>query len=270
MNEHGKAAASSTLSRHSISVDGYLTSYQVGGAGEPVVLVHGLAGSGRWWRRNVSVLTDTYRTYVVDLPRFGSMHGRGRFVLAEAAAWLLEWMSRVGLHSAHLIGHSMGGIIAIRLAAQRPDAVRRLVLIAPAGIPSARSLAAHTLPLLRVARHSKPGLLSLLAYDAVRAGPRTLWRAAQEIVSEDVREDLAAIRSPTLVVMGEHDSLVPPAAGRVLQESIADARLLVLKDAGHVVMFDQPDAFNNALLPFLAGTSAPAVDRPDSGFDVRH
>jgi pimeloyl-ACP methyl ester carboxylesterase len=270
MDKHGHAAATLSLSRCSIAVDGQWTTYHVAGSGEPVILIHGLAGSGRWWRRNVPTLATRFRTYVVDLPRFGVMHGRGRFVLAEAATWLWEWMRSIGLRHAHLIGHSMGGLIAIRLAAQRPDAVSRLVLLAPAGVPAARSLAAHALPLLRAARHSKPGFLPLLAYDAVRAGPRTLWRAAQEIVSEDVREDLAAIRSPTLVIMGQNDALVPPAVGRMLQENIADARLLVLKGAGHVVMFDQPDAFNHAVLPFLAGTPVIVSDEPAGEDDVRH
>jgi pimeloyl-ACP methyl ester carboxylesterase len=267
MTKHGSEAGS-FLARRSISVDGHPTTYHVAGSGEQVVLVHGLAGSGRWWQRNVQALAAQHRAYLVDLPRFGVMHGRGRFVLAEAAAWLLEWMRRVGLDRAHLIGHSMGGLIAIRLAARRPDAVRRLVLVAPAGIPSERSVAGLTLPMLRAGLRSKPRFFPLLAYDAVRAGPRTLWRAANEIVSEDVREDLTAIQSPTLIVMGQHDALVPPIVGRVLEENIADARLLVLKHAGHVVMFDQPDAFNHALLPFLAGASIPAVDDPAGGHDV--
>ncbi|MGE0542451.1 MAG: alpha/beta fold hydrolase [Dehalococcoidia bacterium] len=270
MDEHEHGAASRSLSRSSISVDGHPTTYHVAGAGDPVILVHGLAGSSRWWRRNVPALAARYRTYLVDLPRFGAMHGRGRFVLVEAAAWLVAWMRSAGLDHAHIIGHSMGGLIAIRLAAQQPDTVSRLVLTAPAGLPSARSLAAHALPLLRAARHSKPGLLPLLAYDTARAGPRTLWRAAQEIVSEDVRADLAAIRSPTLVIMGENDPLVPPATGRILQERIADARLLVLKAAGHVVMFDQPDAFNRAVVPFLAGEPTPVADQPSGAGDVRH
>jgi pimeloyl-ACP methyl ester carboxylesterase len=270
MTEHGHDAASLSLSRCSTSVDGHPTTYHVAGSGEPVVLVHGLAGSSRWWRRNVPAIAARFRTYLVDLPRFGAMHGRGRFALAEAATWLSEWMSHVGVGRAHLIGHSMGGLIAIRLAAQRPEAVCHLVLVAPAGVPSARSVAGHALPMLRAGLHSKPGLLPLLAYDAVRAGPRTLWRAAREIVSEDVREDLAAIRSPTLVVMGQHDPLVPPAVGRIMRDTIADARLLVLKGAGHVAMFDQPDAFNDALLPFLAGISVLVDDEPAGADDVRH
>jgi pimeloyl-ACP methyl ester carboxylesterase len=270
MIEQGNDAMSLSLSRRSISVDGHPATYHVAGSGEPVILVHGLAGSGRWWRRNVPALVAQYRTYLVDLPRFGAMHGRGRFVLAEAAAWLLEWMRRIGLDRAHVIGHSMGGLIAIRLAAQRPDAICRLVLVAPAGVPSARSVAGHALPMLRAGLHSKPGFFPLLAYDAIRAGPRTLWRAAREIVSEDVREDLAAIQAPTLVVMGQNDPLVPPTAGQVMRDTIADARLLVLKGAGHVVMFDQPEAFNDALLPFLSGAPAPEADEPADGHDLRH
>src|SRR4051812_23367957 len=100
------------------------------GEGEPVVLVHGLSGSTRWWTRNIGALARGYRVYLVDLPGFGAMHRlRRHFVLAEAASWLVAWMEAVGLENAHLVGHSMGGYVCLQLAAQRPEVVCRLVLV---------------------------------------------------------------------------------------------------------------------------------------------
>ena len=93
--------------------------------GEPVVLVHGLSGSTRWWSRNIPALAEHYSVYLLDLPGFGAMRRlRRRFVLAEAASWLSAWMEAVGLDSAHLVGHSMGGYVCVRLAA-RPIRVHR-------------------------------------------------------------------------------------------------------------------------------------------------
>ncbi|QIN79922.1 alpha/beta fold hydrolase [Rubrobacter marinus] len=111
-------------------------------------------------------------------------------------------MEAVGLERAHLVGHSMGGYIAAVLAARRPEIMRRLVLVAPAGVPTGRSMHGHLLPLLRAGRYMTPGFLPVLARDALRTGPVTLLGAAREILAEDVRGHLRGIRAPTLLVWG--------------------------------------------------------------------
>jgi pimeloyl-ACP methyl ester carboxylesterase len=93
----------------------------------------------------------------------------------------------------------------------------------------------------------------VLLRDALRAGPATLWRAARDLLAEDVSEDLRRIAAPTLLVWGERDTLVPPATGDLLRKVIEDSRLLVVEGAGHVPMFDRPEEFDAALLAFLAG-----------------
>ncbi|MBA2284942.1 MAG: alpha/beta fold hydrolase [Ktedonobacteraceae bacterium] len=228
--------------------------YTVAGEGEPVVLVHGLSASSLWWTRNVRSLAEHYRVYMVDLPGFGTMRrAHRRFALIEAADWLLAWMEAVGIERAHLVGHSMGGYICIQLAVQRPDSVRRLVLIAPAGLPGGRTIRGYLVPLLLAIWYTTPTFLVILFYDALRTGPLMLLRAAQDLLSKDMREDLKAIKAPTLIIWGVNDTLVSPQLGRVLRQEIANARLLVLPGAGHIVMFDRAREVNRALLEFLAG-----------------
>ena len=95
--------------RHEVRVGGWPISYEAAGEGEPIVLVHGLSGSTRWWSRNVPAIAERYRVYLVDLPGFGTLRSlRRRFVLAETATWLSEWMEAAGLERVHLVGHSMG------------------------------------------------------------------------------------------------------------------------------------------------------------------
>ncbi len=237
-----------------IEVDGYPIRYKVAGMGEPVVLVHGLSGSTRSWTQNVPALAERYRVYLVDLPGFGAMRRpRRRFVLSEAASWLLDWMVAADLKQAHLVGHSMGGYVCLRLAASNPEVVRQLVLVNPAGLPTDRSLLGHLVPLLAAARHLPLRFLPTLAYDAFSMGPTTLWRAARDLLGEDVREDLRSIVAPTLLIWGQNDSLIPPALGDLLREEIPDSRLLILGKAGHAPMFERPQEFNAALLAFLAG-----------------
>ncbi len=240
--------------RHEIQVGGWPIVYEVAGEGEPVVLVHGLSGSTRWWFRNVPAIAKRYRVYLVDLPGFGTMRSlRRRFVLAETATWLSEWMEAVGLERAHLVGHSMGGYVSVRLAASRPELVSHLVLIAPAGVPAERSMLGHLVPLLLAAHYATPAFMPVLVRDALRMGPITLWRAARDLLAEDIRGDLQNIQVPTLLVWGEKDPLIPPAVGDLLRAEIPNSRLLLLQRAGHVPMFDQPKNFDAALLAFLAG-----------------
>jgi pimeloyl-ACP methyl ester carboxylesterase len=235
-------------------VGGWPISYEAAGEGEPVVFVHGLSGSTRWWFRNVRTIAERHRIYLVDLPGFGTMRSlRGRFVLAETATWLSEWMEAAGLERAHLVGHSMGGYASVRLAASRPELVRRLVLVVPAGVPAERSMLGHLVPLLLTVRHATPAFLAVLVQEALRMGPMTLWRVARDLLAEDVRGDLRNIEAPTLLVWGENDPLIPPAVGDLLREEISNSRLLLLQRAGHVPMFDQPKEFDAALLTFLSG-----------------
>jgi pimeloyl-ACP methyl ester carboxylesterase len=230
-----------------------LVRYRVAGAGEPVVLVHGLSGSSRWWVRNVPALASSHRVYLLDLPGFGTLRRvRHRFVLSDVAAWLRAWMDALDMEQAHLVGHSMGGYIALRLAAEFPERVGRLVLVAPAGVPSGRSFIGQVLPLLVAVRYSTPRGIPLVLYDALRANPAVTWRAARDLMAQDVRRNLK-IRAPTLMVWGANDIIVPPTVAPLLRESIPHSRLLVLPRAGHNVMFDRPDAFNAAVLAFLAG-----------------
>jgi pimeloyl-ACP methyl ester carboxylesterase len=237
-----------------VQVAGQRVRYLVAGAGDPLVLVHGLSASTHWWVRNLPELARHYRVYLVDLPGFGTMHfPYSRFVLANAASWLVSWMEAVGLKRAHLIGHSMGGYICMQIAAHFPEKVFRLVLVAPAVRPQARTVAGYFLPLLIGLRYATPSFLPILLFDALRAGPFTLLQTTRDLVALDVQEEMQAISAPTLLIWGENDTLVPPSMASVLHKEIAHSSLIMLKRAGHVCMYDCYHDFNTATLIFLRG-----------------
>lgn len=232
---------------HRVELGGRPVRYFVEGDGEPLVLVHGLSGSRRWWRRNVAALAERHRVHVVDLPR----PRRGGPSLPEAVLWLIAWMNAVELRGADLVGHSLGGHICLHVAAARPQLVRHLVLVAPTGLPTGRSLPGHVLPLLAAIRRGGAGLLPLLLTDAARTHPRTLLRLAHELVREDVTETLRHIEASTLLVWGENDPLVPPALAHAFRRQLPRSAVVVLDGAGHVPMLERPGAFNRAVLDFL-------------------
>lgn len=245
------------ISTHTVLVENVPVRYQCVGEdneGEPIVLVHGLSASTLWWTRNVESLAQEHCVYLVDLPGFGSMRRfRTRFALAQAGAWLVAWMDAVGLRRVHLIGHSMGGYICMWVAAHYPERVCQLVLVAPAVMPQVHSVLGYALPLLIGVRYLSPSFFLILSYDALRAGPLTLLRAAHDLLRQETQEDIKAIKAPTLLVWGTNDTLVPQTLGHILRSELADAHLLILEHAGHVSMFDQPQQFNVAVNAFLRG-----------------
>lgn len=252
------------VDRRTIRVDGRVIHYEVIGengpdgalrSGEPLVLVHGLSASTLWWRRNIAALAQHYRVYLVDLPGFGAMRRfYYRFVLDNMADWLLAWMEAMGMSRAVLIGHSMGGYICLHVAARRPELVRKLVLVAPAGMPYKKTMVGFAVPLLFAVYYARPAFLPILLYDALRTGPLTFVSATRDLLRKDLRGQLRAVTTPTLIIWGERDALVPSSFSAIFQQEMSDVRLLLLKRAGHVAMYDQPREFNAAVLAFLAET----------------
>jgi pimeloyl-ACP methyl ester carboxylesterase len=224
------------------------------GAGSPVVLIHGLGGSAEWWRHNFDALAREHTVAAVDLVGFG----RNRLFLRrshlplhfeEMAALLARWIEAEFAQPVHLVGNSMGGHIAIHVAARRPDLVRSLTLVNATGVPFKLDPRAHIEKLA-----IPPGLTSLVrifARDLFRAGPLSFSMALARLLTNDARPLLRTLRIPALLLWGEHDPLVPLVYAQQMRDAIAGARLVILPKAAHVPMWENPSAFNDALLAFL-------------------
>jgi pimeloyl-ACP methyl ester carboxylesterase len=214
------------------------------GSGEPLVLVHGLAGSWRWWSPLLERLARKHRVHAIDLPR-----RRGSVPGTELSAWLAGRLDEAELDRVDLAGHSLGGLVAAELAALRPERVGRLVLVAPAGIPCGRSLPRRSFPLVETL-YDLRGSLPLVVSDALRAGPLRLARGIAYVSSRDLRGELQEIRAPTLLLWGERDRLVPLWVAEEWHRLVPDARLELLP-CGHVPMLEQPVAVGDHIAAFL-------------------
>jgi pimeloyl-ACP methyl ester carboxylesterase len=222
------------------------------GAGPPLILLHGLAGSTRWWSRNTAALSRAFRVIAIDLPGFGASPRGQRLDLDEVAGQLIASMDRLGVHRASVIGHSMGGLIAAGLAAEHPDRVDRLILVDAAFLSldraAARSLSAPAVTL----RWTAPSLLPVLISDGLRSGPGRLTDAALQLVRADWGTKLPRIEAPTLVIWGEHDEICPLTIGRRIVASIPSSRLVVIEGAAHNPMWERSVEFDREVLDFLA------------------
>lgn len=231
---------------------------EAGAGDEAVVLLHGLSGSSRWWARNIPALAARYRVLIPDVIGFGrSRLSAARLPgMADVSAVLARWIAMAAGEPAHVVGHSMGGQLAIHLAAKNGECVRRLALVDSAGLPrpiTPRQLMRFAYEVAPPRRWGDPTFLPVIVGDALAAGPWTLLRAVRYILRDDVRPLLGDIPHPTLLLWGERDSIIPPTDGEEMRRLIPGSRLLVLPGAYHNPMVDSPAAFNQALLGFLAG-----------------
>lgn len=213
------------------------------GAGDDMVVVHGLSGSWRWWLPLVETLSERSRLHLVDLPRLGRLRA------GEMAPWLGRLLDAVGLGRVDVLAHSLGGLVATELAMEQPNRVRNLVLVAPAGVPCGRGVLRRTLPLLEelfVVR----GKVQTIVGDAVRTGPVSLVHGIAYVWERDIRGELGAVQAPTLLVWGERDRLVPPWVAEEWQRLLPRSRLVRLP-CGHVPMWEAPRELASCVLAFL-------------------
>jgi pimeloyl-ACP methyl ester carboxylesterase len=251
--------------------------YHVGGEGEPLLLLHGLSGSTGNWVELLPELVRRYRVLAVDLPghaRSGGLpRGASTGDFAAVAAAVLEAETD---RPALVVGHSFGGLVALRLARSRPALVRGLLLVSPAGIASAKraaqviALASTTIRpgrLVAPFRHRyaerawyrralfRPWFVS----DAVALTPRATLglldaqrehadtkTAARAMVADDPRRDLDAISCPALVLWGARDPQLPVGDAFEYARRLR-ARLRVVADCGHLVIVERPGAVLDAL-----------------------
>jgi pimeloyl-ACP methyl ester carboxylesterase len=255
------------------------------GRGQPVVLLHGLGANKLSWLPLLGPLAERYRVIAVDLPGHGeSSRRRGDYTPAYFVAVVRRLLDRLALRRVALVGNSMGGRIALEVAATMPERVAALVLLGPAlaGLPFPfiakflhvvpTEIGAVPLPMRRrmVARTIRslfavPERLPENAYQAgadefirvYRSGRartallssvRGLVRDRPGAFWERVREN----RAPTLVVWGEEDGLVPVRLGRRLAEEMPECRLEVLPGVGHVPQFEVPEVTADLVRDFLA------------------
>src|SRR3954447_2837242 len=188
----------------------------------PLLFVHGLAGSPRWWR---------------DVDPAGRAVHHAEFRRVDALAPEVPVI---------VVGHSLGGLLAAQLAADRPELVRALVLVAPVGVP--RPLAGYVTGLVSALRMAPRPLLRTVAADALRWGVPALARGAWAATRMPFTGTVAA---PTLLVWGERDPLVPLPLTEAWLRTIPGARLEVIPRAGHVPMLESPSVFNETLHHFL-------------------
>ena len=279
--------------------------YRIAGNGPPVVLIHGMVNSSRHWESVALRLADSYTVVAPDLIGHGdSATPRGDYSLGAHAAVVRDLLAAIGIDSATILGHSLGGGVAMQLAYQFPEHCERLVLVSSGG------LGREITVLLRAA--SLPGselVLPLLVNEqlvgAGRFVGRLLGRAGLRVHTDvgevlrghaslsdgearsaflhtlrtivdargqrvDATDRLYLAQSiPFLIMWGERDPIIPVAHGRAAHGLVPGSRLEVFPGAGHFPHLDDPLRFVRVLTDFIDGTEPAEVDAERLGALLR-
>lgn len=219
----------------------------------PLVMIHGLGVSGRYWHPLARLLSRRHQVWVPDLPGHGRSDRPARALDVPALAAVLgEWMKEVGLGPAALIGNSLGCQIAAELAWREPGRAAALVLVGPTVDPAARSAFRQFARLTLSAPAEHPALYPLVLGEYAQAGPRQLLGELRHMLRHRIEDVLPGVKAPTLVLRGRLDRIVPRTWAARVAAMVRDGRLLEIALAGHAAHYTRPRRVAGAVREFLA------------------
>ena len=270
------------------------------GEGPVVMFVHGISGCWQNWLENIPRFARDHRVLAVDLPGFGESQMPVETISIRGYADTLDALLDVlGVGEVRIVANSMGGFVGADLAIRYPARVERLVLAAAAGLSvefirtrrkeglrhraenvvfSGIGRVASFSPLLAGRGRLRSALLLLftahparlpsqLAYEQIKGSGKPGFSGALDaLCSYPIREQLAEIACPTLIVWGSRDLLVPVKDAALFERLISDARVVIYKDTGHLTMLERPARFNADVHAFLQ--EQPGEQLPLSGARV--
>lgn len=259
-----------------VTVKGTSIAYEARGTGDPVLLLHGWNSTSKQWLHNLKALTPGLRAIAPDLPGFGDSEECGAFPYTRdgMASFLEAFRQSLRLPSLSIVGHSMGGCIAIRYAAAHPEAVRKLVLVSTPTrsvslglgglVPGAGCIVSATYGF------RSEDMLKWMFYrdlyepeqqdlDFVRANVKANAKTAKRALREstrivrrmDLADDLASIAQPVLIVFGDKDRRVNPREAQRQRRLLAKPYLAMMTGCSHCPHYEKPELFNSVVSEFL-------------------
>lgn len=251
----------------SVSVRGSSLHLWEGGSGPPLVFLHGAGSIGQRWVGAFPQLALRHRVLLPDLPGFGRSPDLPDLrTFTDLAAVVEEFLRQEVDGPVDLLGNSMGGGIAAGIALRSPELVRRLVLVAPGGLIEREDR--H-----REAAQVRPGEVNRALFHRLERAQgefptlrpeevRERWKQTRAVLDRWMRNGLEPlpferIRSPTLVVWGREDRILPASWAEEIARRIPGARAVVLEDCGHVPQLELPREFCQAVEPFLGAEGQP-------------
>lgn len=237
--------------------------YEEGGEGEPMILVHGNYGSSRWWRPILGKVGD-YRMIALDLPSFGrSSKPESEHTIPAYSTYLEYFIKEMDLNEFHLIGHSMGGAVAIRYALDHPEHLKKLILVAPASatgfdvspfqkfifsILNGRDFVLRS-AMSKLIPEDHP-MFDALLDDAFNMKKSAIKAHVAALENFNVSDELGNLEAPLYLIRGENDNLVKEEDMDGYKDYAQD--YVVIKNSGHAPFVEKPGEFITILENILS------------------
>jgi pimeloyl-ACP methyl ester carboxylesterase len=256
----------------SITTDQGIVHYEVYGRGRPVILLHGWLGSWALWQDTMSHLGAYYRTYALDFWGFGeSGKKRDSYSVQDFVSLVDQFMDRLGIESAPLVGHSMGGTVSLSLAVQFPKRVSKVVVV---GSPiegnslaillkvlGTRAVAVVLFNMMWAFRLGMriysplichdPRFPAMMDKDLSRTTLQSFLLSISSLHRTDLRPVLSQVKVPAMGMYGGRDIIVSPTQWKPMLAGIPTARIEQFPKAGHFIMLDDAQPFLSRLKEFL-------------------
>jgi pimeloyl-ACP methyl ester carboxylesterase len=258
---------------------GGIIHYEVYGKGRPVLFLHGWLGSWQLWRETIERVGTAYRTYSLDFWGFGESRGAGArdealqdFSVDAFVEMVGQFMDKLGIPKAAVIGHSMGGTVAMSCALRYPDRIVKAaavgspidgeslyLLLKVGGVPAFASLGFAFMPVLRfiigsyVYFSAKDGksLRQMVLHDLSQTNLRSFFQSIGTLRRTNLTDRLMTVQQPLMGIYGKKDIIVGHKQGYLMQQLVAHSQLKMYDDAGHFPMLDVPDRFIGDVMGFL-------------------
>ncbi len=258
----------------SIVTDRGIVHYETFGRGKPVVLLHCWLGSWSYWYSTMEYLgAQRYKTYALDFWGFGDSAKQGAFTVTEYVEMVDQFMERMGLARAPVMGHSMGGTVSLSLALTYPHRVSKVAVVGSPVVGTGLSF------LLKLAGNRQiawllymvPGILPLIVKmaspfyardwrtwygmfekDISQTTMESFFASIRDLRFTDLRPRLHELRIPVMGIYGRKDNIVSPNQGEVIREGAKNHIVEYFDESGHFPMLDQTNRFHETVLKFLA------------------
>ena len=256
----------------SITTSQGILHYEAYGRGKPVILLHGWLGSWGLWQETMAYLGQYYRTYALDFWGFGESGKKlDTYLVQDFVSLVDQFMEQLGIVSAPLVGHSMGGTVSLSVAIQHPERAQKVVIIGSPVVGSSLAVALKFagrpwvakplftfFPAFRAAMRlaspficRNPRFPDMMDRDLSKTTVESFLTSIASLRYTDLRPDMDKIRVPVMGMFGDRDNIVSPKQWKVLKDCRPTARIERYPTAGHFIMMDEPKIFMPVLKDFL-------------------
>lgn len=252
--------------------------YEVFGRGQPVIFLHSWLGSWRYWMPSMEMISDRFRAYAMDFWGFGESDRSGQeFDIQLYVDQLLGFMHELGMVRANLVGHGLGGVVAVRAAIQSPNTFLKLVLTGTPIDGDALSGLTKTGALSRLmgkttvsdamnklirniqTRIADEEIRTELLEDIGSTTSTVMDHVFESLLDIDISEDLEKLSTPTLGVYSANDAVVPVSQAELFEEYATEHQVLTMDNYNHFPFLEEGNVFNRLLQDFLTSPGASAV-----------